>query len=408
MIEGESWGNMLYFLDQELPIDILEMIGVHCALAIKNINSLELRNNELSVLNRIANTTSKSLDTDALLNNTINEIVQIYHADVALIHLWNEKERTLKLASHYGVPNAIKNDLNISSLKNSPIIMFFLSQMNMITGVIEDYLSLFPVFAFNDEHPHHQFLAFIINFGETRYGMMTLARAGEKQFNEEEKSLLASISNQLAVSLENSKLHSVVLRRMNEAEAARVNLEESIEKQKAAEDKLRESEETYRTIFESANDILLLIDTKGKLVDINARIKETGGFKREDMIGKDIRTISKIMTKKSIAIITKNYLKRMAGLTVSPYEVEMITKDGERKVVEISAAALQKNGKIIEDLAILRDVTERKQAERNLKRQKNLIDRILATIPNAVLLLNNNQQIIMANKAFYDLFKLVK
>jgi PAS domain S-box-containing protein len=227
MVKGESWGTMLYYLDKELPIDILEMIAAHCALAIKNIltlNNLELRNQELS----------------------------------------------------------------------------------------------------------------------------------------------------------------------------------------AIQEKLSESEERYRTIFESANDILILINNKGKILDVNARIIDTGGYEPEEVIGKDFRTLSRIMTKKSIAIVAKNYLKRMAGLTVSPYEVEMVTQNGERKTVEINAVAVRKSGRIIGDLAILRDITERKQAEKNLKLQNDLIDRILATIPNAVLLLNKNLKVIMANRTFYDLFRLKK
>jgi len=227
MIEGESWGNMLYFLDQELPIDILEMIGAHCALAIKNIitlNSLELRNKELS----------------------------------------------------------------------------------------------------------------------------------------------------------------------------------------ATEEKLRQSEERYRTIFDSANDILLLIDSKGKIVDVNGRVEDIGGYNREEIQGNDFRSLSKIMTKKSLAIVAKNYLKRMAGLKVPYYDVELVKKNGEHVDIQISAVAISKDGKITGDMAILRDITEIKQAERNLKLQKELIERILATIPNAVLLLNRNLRVIMANQAFYNLFKLKK
>ena len=399
MVEGDSWGNMLYFLDQEVPIDILEMIGAHCALAIKNIitlNSLELRNNELSALNRIANTTSKSLDADTLLNNTIDEIVHIYHADSVAIYLWNEEGQTLKLAVHRGMPEEIVRNSSSVPLKNYPMGTFFASGQNIITGNMEDSKAQFPdsTHIKTIQEPH-QFVTSILHFGASRYGLVTLARAGTRQFEEREQSLLTSISNQLAVSLENSQLHSDVLRRMNEAEVARGNL--------------RESEEKYRTIFESANDVMIVLDSKGKIVDVNARIKETTGYEREEIIGNNLKTISNMMfTSDSVAIVAKNYFQRMSGLTVSPYEVDMRTRDGQHKTVEINAVALRKDSQVIGDLAILRNITERKQAEMNLKRHKGLIDRILATIPNTVLLLNNNLQIIMANETFYNLFKLKK
>src|SRR4030043_80159 len=123
---------------------------------------------------------------------------------------------------------------------------------------------------------------------------------------------------------------------------------------------------------------------------------------------KDITSLSNIMTKKSLAIVAMNFLKRMAGKDVPFYDVEMLKQNGERRVIQISAVAVHKGDKIVGDLAILRDITEIKKAEKNLKLQKVLIDRVLATIPNAVLLLNKNLNVIMANQAFYKLFKLKK
>jgi len=90
------------------------------------------------------------------------------------------------------------------------------------------------------------------------------------------------------------------------------------------------------------------------------------------------------------------------------YDVEMLTHNGDRKIVQVNAVAIRKDGKITGDLAILRDITTLKQAEKNLKSQKVLIDRVLATIPNAVLLLDKNLKVIIANQACYDLFKLKK
>ncbi len=171
---------------------------------------------------------------------------------------------------------------------------------------------------------------------------------------------------------------------------------------------LRESEDRYRTIFKSANDVLILMDNKGKIIDVNDRITDIGGYNREELIGKNIRSLSNMMTKKSLLIIVGNFLKRMAGLEVLFYDVEMIKKNGEHLIIQINAIAVHKEGKIIGDLAVLRDVTEIRQAEKNLKLQKDLIDRILATIPNAVLLLNRNLNVIIANQTFYNLFKLKK
>ncbi len=179
-----------------------------------------------------------------------------------------------------------------------------------------------------------------------------------------------------------------------------------VTERKQAEAKLRESEERYRTIFDSANDILVLISKRGKILDINERTRDYSGYAREKLIGKNISALSKVITRKSLATITKNLLKRMAGARVPPYEVELIKSDGELIDAEISAVAVRKEGKIVGDLAILRDITERKQAEHELIAQKQLIDRILANMPNAVLVINKDHQIMLANEAFYRTFRM--
>jgi len=137
-----------------------------------------------------------------------------------------------------------------------------------------------------------------------------------------------------------------------------------IAKQKQAEQALKESEDRYRTIFESANDIILLFDNTGKVLDVNNQITILGGYQREEFIGKNITALNRMIPENSITIIVKNFQDRMAGKDNPPYEFEFIRKTGEAATFEVKAVAIEKNGKVVGDLAILRDVSERKKIER--------------------------------------------
>ena len=181
---------------------------------------------------------------------------------------------------------------------------------------------------------------------------------------------------------------------------------QDVTEKKAAEAMLNESEEKYRTIFESANDIIILLDENGNIVDVNDKLKDLGGWNRKEVIGKNFISLIDIISENSIPVIKANSLKRMAGMTVSPYEVEMIKSNGEMAFIEINATAVRKNGKVIGDLAILRDVTERKKAEIKLKENKDLIDGIMASTPDAVFVTDRDNRIILANSAFYRMFRL--
>ena len=104
---------------------------------------------------------------------------------------------------------------------------------------------------------------------------------------------------------------------------------QDVTEKKAAEAMLNESEEKYRTIFESANDIIILLDENGNIVDVNDKLKDLGGWNRKEVIGKNFISLIDIISENSIPVIKANSLKRMAGMTVSPYEVEMIKVMGK-------------------------------------------------------------------------------
>jgi two-component system NtrC family sensor kinase len=181
-----------------------------------------------------------------------------------------------------------------------------------------------------------------------------------------------------------------------------------ITERKRMEEEIRKSEERYRMIFKSANDVIILLDNKGDIVDVNPRIDDIGGYSRGQLLGKNFRTLAKLMSKKSAAVIAKNFMLRMLGIDVPPYEVEMYRGDGKKLNVEISAVAVEDKDKVIGTLATLRDVTERKKAESALRYQRELIDQIIATTPNAVMVIDREMKVLLANATFYKNFGLKK
>lgn len=181
-----------------------------------------------------------------------------------------------------------------------------------------------------------------------------------------------------------------------------------VTEQKKTETVLRESEEKYRAIFESANDVMILLDDNGQIIDLNTRIQEVGGYHQEELLGKNFSCLTKIITKKSLPVVRANYQKRMTGMNIPTYEVEMYKKNGDIATIEINAKPVKKNGKITGDLVMLRDVSERRRAEGRLREQKELTDRILSSSTNAVAVIGQDRRLIIANRAFELLFQLGK
>jgi PAS domain S-box-containing protein len=80
------------------------------------------------------------------------------------------------------------------------------------------------------------------------------------------------------------------------------------------------------------------MDKKGIIIDVNETVIELSGYKKEDLLGKNIRPLAYMLSVKSMTIIIRKFLKRMAGFRVLPYEVEMIKKNGEEAVKHGSPA----------------------------------------------------------------------
>jgi len=149
-----------------------------------------------------------------------------------------------------------------------------------------------------------------------------------------------------------------------------VGLYKDITARKKAEEQLEESRRHFQTLFNLMVDPVAIVDKKGKILEVTQRVEEITGFKREELVGKNFLE-TKIATTKSKAIMIKNLAKRMMGMHMAPYGVEIFTKDGKKLPYEINAAKIEYKDKAA-DLVVFRDVSERRKMEEKLRVVGNL------------------------------------
>ena len=97
-----------------------------------------------------------------------------------------------------------------------------------------------------------------------------------------------------------------------------------ITERKRVEEKLRESEEKYRNIVETANEGILIIDNEAIITYANKKMADMLGYTLEEGIG---RPIWDFISEESKAIVKLNLEKRWQGINES-YELKLIHKDG--------------------------------------------------------------------------------
>jgi PAS domain S-box-containing protein len=138
---------------------------------------------------------------------------------------------------------------------------------------------------------------------------------------------------------------------------------------KQTEEALRQSEEKYRTVLESIEQGYFEVDLAGNFTFFNDSLCRIYGYPKEELMGMNDRQYTdKENAKKLYQTFNKVY---RTGEPSKEYGYEIIRKDGVRRYIE-TAASLRKDssGKPIGFRGVMRDVTDRKQAEEALRQSE--------------------------------------
>ena len=135
-----------------------------------------------------------------------------------------------------------------------------------------------------------------------------------------------------------------------------------ITERKKTEDALKENEAKLSTIIEHSPNGIYVIDDNEKVILINEAIIKIIGYPKNEILNQPIK---KFIDKENLQMVVERYKKRLSGEKVpSHYEFNVIRKNGEKRIVEISSSAVkEKTGKSI-IVAHMEDVTEKRKYEK--------------------------------------------
>ena len=174
---------------------------------------------------------------------------------------------------------------------------------------------------------------------------------------------------------------------------------EDITERKRAEEALRESETRYRTLFDAGKDSIFLFPGKAdgmplNFIDVNLVACEKYGYTRDEFL-----------TMSPSDLIAPEYHEMMPALGAMLTEKqkmraewEDIAKDGHRIPVDVSVTLFELSGQPI-CMAVVRDMTERKLAEKALKDSEKRLAAIIEFLPDATFVIDNERTVIAWNRA---------
>lgn len=125
-------------------------------------------------------------------------------------------------------------------------------------------------------------------------------------------------------------------------------------------------ERRYQAYIEDANDLIFSLDAAGKITSVNRTFCEVSGYTAEELVGQDPLML---VAPESLAATTQALRTILSGESIQQYELEVITKDGQRRLMEVRGRLIVADGKVVETFQIARDITERKRSREEIQRR---------------------------------------
>jgi PAS domain S-box-containing protein len=168
-----------------------------------------------------------------------------------------------------------------------------------------------------------------------------------------------------------------------------------ITQRKQTEEAFRESQSRQRAILDNIPDLAWLKDTEGRYIAANEPFGQTCGIKPKDLVGKtDLDLWPRSLAEK----YRRDDLEVMRTAKQQRLEEPIVDTAGTQIQIEtIKSPFYSDTGEILGTCGIARDITQRKQAEEDLRRAHQEIEQLFASIPSMMIGLSPDGSILQWN-----------
>jgi two-component system sensor histidine kinase/response regulator len=172
-------------------------------------------------------------------------------------------------------------------------------------------------------------------------------------------------------------------------------------KSEQAGNKFKSDQFYFGILFKDSPLAIVITDPYGKITNINHKFTRLFGFNKKECIGKDLdKLISSHDSIREARLFTN---KTISGEKIT-LETKRYHKNGKSIMVSVLTSPIILNNKVEAVYGIYRDITDRKQMEEALIKEKSYLEQLFESAQEAIVMTENNGRIMRINKEFTKIF----
>lgn len=149
---------------------------------------------------------------------------------------------------------------------------------------------------------------------------------------------------------------------------------------------LKRSEQKYRDLVETSNELIWTLDVQGRLTFVNAAVRDVYGYEPEELLG---RRFTELLPPERVAVDWQVFESVLSGRRLFDYETVHVRKDGRHIDLSVNAIAMRDTeGRLLGATGTAIDISGRKRQEELLREREGWFRAIFENAPQCLMILS--------------------